>query len=68
MLEVAAENNLKLAENFMGKDNLITEAITKASGKITKKSMEQNQDEMGFKLKQAEIDLNQPTVQRKEVC
>jgi hypothetical protein len=37
LLEVAAENNLKLAENFTGKDNLITEAITKASGKITKK-------------------------------
>jgi hypothetical protein len=38
LLEAAAENNLKLAENFTGKDNLITEAITIASGKITRKA------------------------------
>jgi hypothetical protein len=38
LLEVAAENNLKLAENFMGKGDLVTEAITRASSKITKKA------------------------------
>jgi hypothetical protein len=50
LLEVAAEN----------------EAIIRASGKITKKSIQQNQDELRFKLKQADIDLNQPTAQRTE--
>ncbi len=58
MLEVAAKNKLKLAENFTGKGDLITEAIIRTSGKITEKSMEQNQDETWFELKHADIDLN----------
>ncbi len=33
MLELAAENKLKLAKNFTGKGDLITQAIVGASGK-----------------------------------
>jgi hypothetical protein len=64
--EVAAENKLKLAENFTGKGDLITVANVMASGKITKKCLEQNQDELQFKLKKVDINLNQLTVQRAE--
>jgi hypothetical protein len=54
LLEVAKENEIKLAGNSSGKGNLITETIVRASSKMTKKGIEQSQDKLRFQLKEAE--------------
>jgi hypothetical protein len=43
------ENEIKIAVNSMRKGDLITETIVRAFGKMTKKGMEQSQDELRFK-------------------
>ncbi len=62
LLEVVEENEIKLTGNSTGKVNLVTEAIVRASSKTTNKGTEQSQDEMRFKLKEAEAGLIQPLV------
>ncbi len=67
LLEVAKENEIKLAGNSSGKGDLITETIVRASGKMTKKGIEQRQDNLRFKLKESEAGRSQSLVHKGKV-